>query len=150
MEELSVQQVIEFSQTIEEESHNFYTEASKRLQSGDLKTLADELAEAEVDHLNRLRRLLKLASITKEDLDARVSLQTSEYNEIISTTQIADDATARDILSSALARETATANTYKMLVSMTNLNAEVVELFSYLSKQETGHVTTIKNKLERL
>ncbi len=150
MEELSVQQVIEFSQTIEEESHNFYTEAGKRLQAADLKALAEELAEAEVDHLNRLRRLLKLTSITKEELAKRVSLQTSEYNDIISTTRIEDDATAKDILSSALARETATANTYKMLVSMTNLNEEVVELFSYLSKQEAGHVTTIENKLKRL
>ena len=150
MEELSVQQVIEFSQTIEEESHNFYVEASKRLQSEELKALAVELAEAEVDHLNRLRRLLKLTSISKEELNTHVSLQTSEYKKIISTTQIADDATAKDILSSALARETATSNTYKMLVSMTNLNAEVVELFAYLSKQEAGHVTTIKNKLERL
>lgn len=150
MEELSVRQVIEFSQSIEEESHNFYAAASKRLQDPGLKALTEELAEAEVDHLNRLRKILKQTSISREELSKRVSLETAEYGKVIAAGQIPDNATPKDVLERALARETATANAYKMLVSMTNLNAEVVELFSYLSKQEAGHVTTIKNKLREV
>jgi rubrerythrin len=150
MEELSIQQVIEFSQSIEEESHNFYTEASRRLDDPQLKTLTEELAASEVDHLNRLRQILKLKSISGEELNRRVRLETSAYEKVVSVKGIPDGATAEDILNRALERETATASTYKMLVSMTNLSSEVVELFSYLATQEAGHVTSIKNKLARL
>lgn len=150
MEELSVEQVIQFSQTIEEESYNFYTEAKNRLADPSLKTLAEELASAEVDHLNRLRKLLDLASVAEDELERRVPLDTSEYQRVVAGKRIEDDSTARDILQLALARETATANTYKMLVSMTNLGSEIVDLFSYLAAQETGHVKTIENKLNRL
>ncbi|HUX20167.1 MAG TPA: ferritin family protein [Spirochaetia bacterium] len=150
MEELSVQQVIEFSQSIEEESHNFYTEASLKLDDPGLKALTEELAAAEVEHLNRLRRILQLKSISREELNRRVRLETSTYEKVISVKGIETGTTAQEILNRALARETATASTYRMLVSMTNLSSEVVELFSYLATQEAGHVTTIKNKLERL
>ncbi len=150
MEELSVEQVIQFAQTIEEESYTFYTEANRRLDDPNLKALTEELASAEVDHLNRLRKLLDLTAVAEDQLKRRVRLDTAEYRRVVAAKPIENDSSAREILERALARETATANTYKMLVSMTNLGPEVVELFTYLTAQETGHVTTIKNKLNKL
>lgn len=150
MEDLSIGQVIEFAISIEEESHAFYTEAVARLKEPGVRPLAEELAAAEVDHLNRIRKLRNLDSVTAKDLDHRVRLETEDYRNVVATGRIEDSSSAEDILGVALAREEATARTYQTLVSMTDLAADVVELFAYLTKQEQGHVTAIEHKLEEL
>lgn len=150
MEQLSVEQVIDFAQTVEKESYAFYTEAKDRLQDPALVALCEELAEAEMDHLNRLKHLLDLPSVTQDDLRKLVGFDTADYRRVIASGHIDPGATARSILGQALAREQATAGSYAMLVSITDLAPDVIDLFSYLSKQEQGHVTTIKKKMERL
>lgn len=150
MEQLSVEQVIEFAQSVEKESYTFYTEAKARLREPSLVSLCGELAEAEIDHLNRLKHLLDMPSVTEEQLRKQVSFDTAEYQRVVASGHIEPDTTARAILEQALARERATANSYTMLVSITDLSADVIDLFSYLSKQEQGHVTKIRNKIEGL
>lgn len=150
MEQLTVEQVIEFAQSVEKESYRFYTEAKDRLRDPGLVALCEELAEAEVDHLNRLKHLLDKPSVTAEELHKQVSFDTAEYRRVIASGRIGPDAKARAILEQALARERATASSYGMLVSITDLSGDVIDLFSYLAKQEQGHVTTIGNRIGRL
>lgn len=149
MEELTTQEVIEFAVSVEQESHAFYTDATDRIDDPSTRRLAEELAAAEVDHLNRLRSLLKLASVTADELGRRVSVDTAGYRKIIKSERIAAGESAERILKRALAREKTTAATYRTLAAMTDLGPDVVELFTYLTRQEEGHVTSIKNRLGR-
>lgn len=150
MKEFTVEEVIRFSQTIEEESYKFYTEAEKKFPDEELKKLLKELAEAEVDHLNRLRALLKETKLSEGDLKEKVQLEDTGYDSIVKTQSIPDDADARSVLNIALEREEKTAGTYKMLLNFSNLSDEILDVFEYLAAQEEGHVKIIENKLSRL
>ena len=68
MTDFTVKEVIEFSQTIEEESYRFYKESQEAVGSPELKKLTGELAESEMDHLNRLRQLLDETKLSEADL----------------------------------------------------------------------------------
>ena len=151
MKEDSVEEVIKFSQQIEEESYKFYKEANGRFNNDEeLKKLTDELALAEVDHLNRLRNLLKEAHLSESDLKKRIKLEDTGYDKIVQAANIPDNASVKDVLETALERETSTANTYRMLHTFTNLSDEIIDVFVYLTAQEEGHVKIIENKLKKL
>jgi len=150
MKEYSVEEVIRFSQQIEEESYKFYKEANGRFNDEELKKLTDELALAEVDHLNRLRNLLDEAKLSESDLKQRIKLKDTGYDKIVQAEDIPNNASVKDILEIALGRETRTANTYKMLNTFTNLSDEIIDVFNYLTAQEEGHVKIIENKLKKL
>ena len=150
MKEYSVEEVIKFSQQIEEESYKFYKEANGRFKDEELKKLTDELARAEIDHLNRLRHLLKESKLSDSELEQRIKLEDTGYDKIVHAETIPDSASVKDILEIALKRETSTANTYKMLNTFTNLSDQIIDVFNYLTAQEEGHVKIIENKLKNL
>ena len=150
MKEYSVEEVIKFSQQIEEESYKFYKEANGRFNDEELKKITDELARAEVDHLNRLRKLLKEAHLSEDDLKKQIKLEDTGYDKIVQAAKISDNASVKDVLETALEREISTANTYRMLNTFTNLSDEIIDVFNYLAAQEEGHVKIIENKLKKL
>jgi len=150
MKDLTVEGVIQFSQKIEQESYQFYKSSSLKLKDPHLNRLTDDLAAAEIDHLNRLRKLLDERRLSREELDQPVQLAEEDYQKIVATTEISDTATPRTILESALLREQNTESTYRMLLTFTNLSEEIIRVFEYLVNQEAGHVKIIRNKLENL
>jgi len=147
MRELTVEEIIRYAQSIEKESYNFYKEAGKRFSDENLKKTAAELAESEMLHLNRLRKLLEEKKLTKADLEHRVSFDTTEYDLLVNTEKISENASVADIFNTALLRETKTAETYRLFVSFTGISTELSDLFEYLYSQEEGHATLIRNKL---
>ncbi|MCD6122852.1 MAG: ferritin family protein [Spirochaetales bacterium] len=150
MKEYSVEEIIKFAQRIEEESYKFYKEANGRFNDEEIKKLTDELARAEVDHLNRLRKLLKEAHLSENDLKKRIKLEDTGYDKIVQAAKIPDNSSIKDVLETALERETSTANTYRILNTFTNLPDEIIDVFDYLTAQEEGHVKIIENKLKKL
>ncbi|MCD6587285.1 MAG: hypothetical protein J7K88_01900 [Candidatus Fermentibacteraceae bacterium] len=149
MRELTVEEIIRYAQRIEKESYNFYKEAVKRFSPGNLRNTADELAESEMLHLNRLRKLLEEKKLTEADLEHRVSFDTTQYDQLVNTEKIPENASVAEILNTALLRETKTAETYRLFLSFTGISTELSDLFEYLYSQEEGHATLIRNKLNR-
>jgi rubrerythrin len=150
MKQFSVTEILKYAVQIEEESQRFYTEAGTRLRVEELRRLAAELAEAEVDHADRLRRLLAKRAPESGGREERVALEPRSLERIVSGAEIAPDAGARDILNTALERERNTESVYRMMQAATNLTADITEIFTYLAAQEAGHVKTIANKLKAL
>ena len=150
MKEFTVEEIIKFSQTIEEESYKFYNSAKEKFSDEDIKKLLEELAEAEIGHLNRLRALLKENKLSEADLKEKVQLDDTGYDSIVRTEVIPNNATSLDVLNVALKREEKTANTYKMLLNFSNLSDEILDVFEYLTAQEEGHAKIIENKISRL
>ncbi len=147
MKEFSVEEIINFAQKIEEESYNFYKKANQTLTDPELKKLTEELSNAEIDHLNRLRKLTNESQLTKDDLSHRVNLNEEDYKRIINMKDFPQNPTAKDILEVALERERNTATTYRTFLSFTDLSQNIIDLFNYLTAQEEGHVKIIQNKL---
>ena len=110
-----------------------------------MRPLLQELEEEEIKHETRLADIL---DSVPEGNAAGFSRETMEG--LIQNLIIAPDATAREILETALEREKHTRDFYGRVATLTNLTADVVDLFDMLFEQESGHVTRISRKIERL
>ena len=148
MKELTVQEIVEFSQRVEQESYDYYKAAQARFASDKaLVDLTEELAMAEIDHFNRLRALLKEKRLSEKELREKISVEASTYEQCVSTRVLPDKATPVDILKTALGREENTRDLYRQLLAFTNLSPDLTNTFEFLVKQEEGHVKIIQHKL---
>ncbi len=149
MKEFSVEEIIHYSQKVEQESYSFYKDAESRIE-GDVVPLVKELQDAEVQHLNKLRNLLEEKKLSKDELDTKLNLAIDPEQMIVSLAPMPDNAAAESILKTALKRERNTEALYRQLLAFTNLSEDITSTFEYLVAQEKGHVITIENKLKRL
>lgn len=150
MKELSVQEIIEFSQRVEQESYDYYKAAGEKFSSvPDLVALTEELARAEIDHFNRLRALLNETKLSETELREKIEVEAATYEQCVAAREMPDEATPADILESALLREENTRDLYRQLLAFTNLSPDITETFEFLVTQEEGHVKIIQHKLQR-
>jgi rubrerythrin len=150
MKEFSVEEIIHYSQKVEQESYSFYKEAEARIGGEDVLGLVRELQDAEVKHLNKLRNLLKEQSLSRDELDTKLKLEIDPEQMIVSLEPMPENPTPETVLQTALERERNTEALYRQLLAFTNLSEDITSTFNYLVDQEKGHVVTIENKLKRL
>lgn len=149
MKEFSVEEIVHYSQKVEQESYAFYKEAELRVE-GEVVPLIQELQDAEIQHLNKLRNLLEEKKLSKDELDTKLNLEIDPEQMIVSLAPMPENATAESVLQTALKREKNTEALYRQLLAFTNLSEDITSTFEYLVAQEKGHVITIENKLKRL
>jgi rubrerythrin len=149
MTDFSVEDIIHHSQKIEQESFAFYKSAEEKLKNKSLITLVQELAEAEIDHFNKLKSMLSEEKLSAKDLEATVSLEEASLDMIVEVRNIPENAEAGEILSIALEREQKTKNLYQRLLAFTNISEDLSSTFEYLVNQEAGHVIKIENKMKK-
>ncbi len=145
MGEMRISDILKYSIKIEHESMLFYDSAEPRASSEETRTLLKDLAAEEVKHENRLSELLNGI----EDGAARGFDHTSLEN-LIRNREIPEGADQETILKIALEREEHTRDFYSQVLTLTNLEANVVDVFDMLHKQESGHVTRIIGLLGNL
>jgi len=150
MEELTVEEIIKYAMRIERESYQFYRKASRFLEGNELAVLTDELAQQEVDHVNQLKGLLEDKSITEEDLNYLVDIDTSLFIQIIATREIPAQATPIEILWIALEREKDTLKNYEMLLTITAINMGIIKTLNFLKGMEETHVKRITERIEKI
>lgn len=150
MSQFSLGDVIRHAQRIEQESHDFYKAAEPRVAEGPLRELVRELAAAEVEHFDRLRRLLEERRLRPEELGTAVALESPSLERLVPVRPLPESGSAREILSVALERERNTRNLYQRLLALTNLSAELSGILEYLVAQETGHARRIQQRLAAL
>lgn len=150
MKEFSVEEIIQYSQRVEQESYSFYKEAETRVANRDVHPLLRELQDAEIDHLNKLKGLLDEKKMSKEELDTKLDLTIDPEVMIVSLDPMPDNPTPVTVLQTALQREKKTEALYRQLLAFTNLSEDITSVFTYLVNQEKGHVTIIENRLKRL
>lgn len=150
MKELSLREIIEHSQRVEQESYAFYSSAVAIVQSPDVKPLLAELAAEELKHFNSLRALLHQERLDRAALEARIGVETDLFNRFVKTHEITEFSSQREILEIALERENNTGAMYSMLLTISNLAEDAVVLFEDLQKQELGHAARIKTLIQRL
>jgi len=150
MKLFSVKEIIEYAIDIEKESFAFYTQAAKQVADKDVNELVKMLAEEEVEHQNRLRRLIDEKTVSVSELQKKYELDTTLMDKIVNTPAIDADATALDVLKIALEREKNTQQTYKMLMTLSNIDENVVEIFKELRQQEQGHANKIQFRIDHL
>ncbi len=146
MTDFSVEDIIHHSQNIEQESFAFYKSAEEKLKNESLIGLVRELAEAEIDHFNKLKSMLSEQKLSEQELKATVSLEEAGLDMIVKVRDIPENAEAREILSIALEREKKTKNLYRRLLAFTNISEDLTGTFEYLVNQEAGHVIKIETK----
>jgi rubrerythrin len=150
MEELTAEEIVKYAIRIEQESYKFYKKASRMLEGSDLATLACELAEQEVGHINQLKGLLKEDEVIDEELSSLLTLDTSLFERIIAIKDIHSSATPLDILKTALERETMTLHNYEMIFQLAKLNEDVKKVFEQLRERERNHVERISGRIAGL
>ena len=105
MKEFSVEEIIHYSQKVEQESYSFYKEAEARIGGEDVLGLVRELQDAEVKHLNKLRNLLKEQSLSRDELDTKLKLEIDPEQMIVSLEPMPENPTPETVLQTALERE---------------------------------------------
>ena len=147
MRELSLNEIIEYAEKIELESYTFYSKAKDIILNEEVKDLLTQLANDETDHYNHLRNLRQKGNLDQAELDQKIPIGVDLFSKIVNTEKIGKDFTSKDVLTIALQREINTEQTYAMLMTLTQLNDSVLEIFELLRKQEKGHIIKIQNKL---
>jgi len=142
--EMKISDILKYSIKIEHESMLFYKNAADLVSEEGVKALLAELEAEEVKHESRLVDILHSAT----DGDAEGFDYTS-LDKLIQNREIPENADALAVLAIALEREEHTRDFYRQVSTMTNLDANVIDLFIMLFKQESGHVTRIKNKIDK-
>ena len=149
MKEIIVEEVLNYSKKIELESYSFYKESAVVLESSDLKLVVEDLAEEEMNHYNRLNKLLEGAKASEADLNQKVQIAKAHYETLVATRQMPDNPTVADILEIAYQREVDTRAVYNSLVTMTDLSEDILEVFQDLMLQEEGHANRIKSLMQK-
>lgn len=143
--EMKISDILKYSIKIEHESMLFYKNATGLVSEEGVKSLLVELEAEEVKHETRLAGILDEA----DDGDAS-GFERESLEKLIVNREIPFGADALAVLTIALEREEHTRDFYRQVSTMTNLAANVVDLFTMLFKQESGHVTRIRNKIGKL
>lgn len=143
--EMKISDILEYSIKIEHESMLFYRGAVGLVTEEGVKALLAELEAEEVKHESRLAEILD----STPDGDAE-NFERESLDKLIQNREILTGADAQGVLTIALEREEHTRDFYRQVSTMTNLAANVIDLFVMLFKQESGHVTRIRNKIEKL
>lgn len=150
MKIFNVKEIIEYAIHIEKESFVFYTNAAKLIKDADVKALLVKLSGEEVDHQNRLKGLIEETKVSPEFLLKEMEIDTTIMDRIVKTSLIPDDASALDVLNVALEREKNTEQTYAMLMTLTQISDDIVEVFEDLRLQEQGHVNKIQARINKI
>lgn len=150
MKVFSVKEIIEYAIRIEKESFAFYTQAAEQVRDRGVRELTQQLAKEEVDHQNRLKALIDEEKVSPYGLKKTLEIDTTLMDRIVSTSGISEDAGAREVLQTALERENNTERTYAMLMTLSNIGEDLVDVFRDLRKQEQGHAEKIKGRMKKL
>ncbi len=142
---MNVEDILKYAIKIENESMKFYRDAVNSVKEESVKTLVTELEMEELKHEARLADMLDSVSGLQIEGFDRDSME-----QLIDNRTIPDDASEVDVLSIALEREKNTRDFYRRVSMITNLDANVVDVFEKLFEQESGHVTRIYKKLEKM
>ena len=145
MRDFTVPEVLEYSRNIEMESYDFYKTISEEVSSIELKELASELAEEELKHFNLISALLDKGHFTSADMDQIVKIKHEDIDHLVSSKKLPVNPTTLLILETAYNRELRTQSIYRTMLSFTNLAEEIIETFSMLIAQESGHANRIKS-----
>jgi len=150
MRKLTVRGILEFSERIETESFDFYTAAERAIADASLKKLCRDLATQEQDHVNQIRARLDRAKLDRAALEKSMPVDSAVMKRIVATSPITPGATPRAILTIAHQREMNTRQFYSTLLTLTELDRDIVKLFEELMRQEELHAESVKKRLARL
>lgn len=150
MELFSVHEIIEYAIKIEQESFAFYTKASEIVKDKNVKDLVTMLASEEIDHQNRLRELIDEEKVSPKSLNKTHKIDTTLLKRIVDTPDITTNSTGMEVLEIALEREKNTEQTYAMLLTLSNIDDDVIEIFDNLRLQEKGHVNKIQFRIKHI
>ena len=144
-ENLTMADILKYAVRIENESKLFYEDTTKRIVDKDVKALVTELRDEEVKHESRLLNI----SIEKEEIEV-LDFNSDEIKTLITNSKINENATPKEVLEVALNREKNTRDFYQQISTLTNIDADVIDIFQMLFEQESGHATRIEKMLEKI
>ena len=150
MKRLTVREIIKFGIKIEKESFRFYRNASKKIEDNETKSLTDDLADQEIEHLNKLQILLNEDIVTTAELNETVETDDILSESIVKTSAIKKGAGSIDILAIALKREKNTKENYERFLKLTPMNEQIADAFKELREMEEKHVQIIAEKINSI
>ncbi|MEA3499479.1 MAG: ferritin family protein [Candidatus Marinimicrobia bacterium] len=146
----NVREIIEYAIKIEKESYAFYNNAEKKVNDNEVKKLLILLANEEINHQNNLKVLIDENRVTKDELNKKMDLDNTLLKKIVGTSEISSNADLLEILTIALEREKNTENIYAMLSTLSNIDEDIIDIFSNLKLQENSHVKKIQSRINKL
>jgi len=138
--------VLKYAVRIENESQLFYKKAKDTILQEETKKLLEFLLQEEVEHGNRLQK--KINSLINSD--TTVNIDKADFYILVENSPIDKSMSKEDIFKVALEREIATRNLYSKISSITNLDADIIDIFTELYTQESGHVKKVEQWIENL
>jgi rubrerythrin len=146
---MSLAEVLEAAMAFEMSAYRFYSELRERLRP-EARTLADELAEEELDHYRLLASIAKKPDLANY-LRRRISRPQTEgtFEKYISLPELPGDAIEDDLLAYAEAREQIAREHYGYLAE-TAPAGPLRDLFIFLRNEEQTHVERLTSRWSKL
>ena len=134
---------------IERESAQFYLQAARILKEDESIRLATALAAEEDEHLRKITQLQSSMSGDNVAESGRLELKVDLNTASITSSDIDECASPKEIFRSAIERERETERLYVGLLDVDGLPARWRELFTYLRDQENAHAFRLEAILHR-
>ncbi len=132
----SIDEILEFALSKENEAVAFYNDLSTKEEIKALKTTFKELAQEEAKHVKLLTGMLKNKSVIESYEDKKITdLKVSDY---LVETEYFEGMVMEDILTLAMKREELAVKLYKDLQQQSS-SEESIKLFKLLVQEESEH-----------
>jgi rubrerythrin len=149
MEELSFAEIISYATIAEDNAIRFYQEAAARAQRPEVRSFLEELARMEEGHKHHLQGLLhrfqKSGSIPR--LNHRI--QTLGYAEFVKPATLDAEASYREVLEAAMAKEREAVATYEKLGLYVE-DPDARQVFAILTEEEKKHLAHFEKEYDDL
>ena len=139
----TVEEVLETVAEFDREAHSFYTDLVPKV-SKNIRWLVEELARSELDHIQRLRGLVRSDSLRGHLKDAIHRPEADRrFSDAIQAPELGDDPDDQAVLQYALARVQIAIEEYAELAAEVP-SGPMHEVFAFLANEETRHKTELE------
>jgi rubrerythrin len=149
MQELSFAEIMSYATIAEDNAIAFYQGAAAKAKRPAVKKFLEELAGMERAHKRHLEELLKKFEKTGKIPKLRKEIHTLGYAEYIKPVAIDAEASYREVLEAAMAKEREAVGTYEKLALYVD-DPDAKQVFTILHEEEKKHLKTFETEYDDL
>jgi rubrerythrin len=149
MQEVSFAEIISYAKIAEDNAIAFYQGAAAKAKRPAVRAFLEELVKMEQGHKRHLEELLKKIEKTGKIPKLHKEIQSLGYADYIKPAGIEADASYKDVLEAAMAKEREAVATYEKLALYID-DADAKKVFLLLHEEEQKHLKRFETEYDDL
>lgn len=149
MQELSFAEIMSYAKIAEDNAIAFYQAAAAKAARPEVKAFLSELVKMEQGHKRHLEELITKFERSKKIPKMHKEIHTLGYAEYIKPVAIDADASYKEVLEAAMAKEREAVETYDKLATYVD-DADARQVFKLLLEEEKKHLKRFETEYDDL